>query len=278
MRNRTFRDEGNYFDDEGLLCSLEGGQGSGKSTSLATMGYEDYTGLAKIGTHKKVIANSHMNTSMIPEFRFMTLDFLIQNLTGHNNELDSSILLIDEAQKTIDSSARTRESRDILYMLEEIRKRKIQCYISSQRLNKIDLRAREMLDLRGVCKTHNEKPCRKCHAERLDMDAPISYSNPTLFKGEICERCSGYGKVSHTTVTFKKLTGKNPLLVGGLLIDFDEGIIKQLVTGQSTRWHPSSTFTVGAYRANDYWHLFDTHERMAIQAKKLQNLSTAEVV
>jgi hypothetical protein len=278
MRNRNFMDEGNYFDDEGLLCSLEGGQGSGKSTSLATMGYEDREGLLKIGTDKKIIANSHMNMDMIPNFRFMTLEFLIQNLTGHNNELDSSILLIDEAQKTIDSSARTRESRDILYMLEEIRKRKIQCYISSQRLNKIDLRAREMLDLRGICKTHNEKPCRKCHGDRAEMGAPISYTNPTLYKDEICDRCSGYGKVAHTTVTFKKLTGKNPILVGGLLIDFDGGTIKQLATGESMRWHPSSTFTVGPYRANDYWHLFDTHERMAIQAKKLQHLSTAEVV
>lgn len=275
MRKDSFSSE--YFDDEGLLCSLEGAQGSGKSTGLATLGYEDYAGLAKIGIEKKIIANSHMNTDIIRDFRFMSLDFLFQNIVG-STELDHSIMLMDEAQKNLDSSARTRESRDILYLLEEIRKRRIQCYMSSQRLNKIDLRAREMLDLRGIAKTHNEKPCRKCKANRENMSMPISYSNPTLWKGDVCDKCLGYGKVAMTTITFKKLTGKDPLLVGGLLISFSEGTIKQLATNQTTRWSPSSTFSIGPFRANDYWHLFDTRERMAIQSKKLSNLSTSEVV
>lgn len=275
MYKRSFSDS--YFDDEGLLCALEGAQGSGKSTSLATLGYEDYSGLRKIGTMKKVIANNHMNETNIPEFRFLSLDYLFQHIVS-STELDNSIMLVDEGQKIVDSSARTRESRDILYFMEEIRKRRIQFYISSQRLNKIDLRGREMLDLRGVCKTRNEKPCKKCYANRADMGSPVSFSNPTMYKGEICDRCMGYGKVATTTITFKKLTGKNPILVGGLVIDFDEGSITQLCSGIKSKWHPCNTFSIGPFRANDYWHLFDTHERMPIQAKKLCNLSTAEVV
>jgi hypothetical protein len=136
-----------------------------------------------------------------------------------------------------------------------------------------------MLDVRGICSTKNEKPCRKCKAlERPDMERPASYDNPSLYKGSICDRCLGYGKVAYTTITFKKLNGKDPLLVGGLLIDFSGGTITQLSTGLKEKWHASSTFKIGPYRANEYWHIFDTHERMPIQSSKLDNLRTAEVV
>lgn len=270
-----------YFDDEGLLCSLEGSLGSGKTTSLVTLGYEDYIAFQHMGIKKKVVANYHLNTRVIPDFEYMTLEYLFSHMVNDaygNSDLDRSILMVDEAQKVIDSAARTRESRTFINLLEEVRKRKIQAYLISQNLNKLDRRAREMLDLRGICSTVNEKPCHKCHAERDNMEEPPSYTNPTLYKGEICDRCLGYGKVAYTTVSFKKLNGKNPITIGGLQMDFGEGVITQLVTGEKKKWRPTPTFKIGKFRANDYWHLFDTRERVAIQAKKMANLSTAEVL
>jgi len=237
-----------FYEDEGLIVALDGSQGSGKTTSLVGLGYEDY-----LVSGKRIITNNDLNPEFVPAYTKLTLEYLISNMVA-SNELEDVILIMDETQKYCDSSSRTRESKDIMYLLEEARKRRMSVYLSSQRLNKIDLRIRDMLDLRGVPTTVHEKPCKKCKGAGIVIPKKSE-------EAELCDRCLGYKKVSMTTIAFKRYSRKSPIMIGGNLVDF----------------HGRTQFDI-TFRANDYFHLFDTKQRMPLQAKKMRNLDLAEMV
>jgi len=231
-----------YSNDEGLIAIIEGSQGAGKTSGAIAMGYEDFQ-----ATGKKVISNNHLNEEYFTNFKHMTLDYILTHISGP--ELEDIILIWDEAQKEINASARTRESRDLIFLIEEVRKRRIQLYMTTQRLKKIDGWAREMIDIRGIARTDTEKPCKRC-------------AGMGLYRNLICPRCLGYGKLSYTQITFKRISTKTHIMVAG----------------NELHLKGKSTFTIGPFRANDYWCLFQTRERMAAQARHYENLQTAEVV
>lgn len=198
-------------------------QGSGKTTGAVALAYEEHR-----ESGVKVISNDHLNF----DYQHFDIAWFLEHLVDH--ELEDCILFLDEMYQIADSrSSSTKLNKLFTYFTVQARKRGVDFYVCTHNLDHIDLRLRRAVDVRGACRTYQEKPCKKCHGSGEYMGKP-------------CDRCLGYGEVGETRISFldRRLRRRYSLEIFG----------------------------------NKYWHLFNTRERIPLQARILAGIDVMEVV
>lgn len=205
-----------------MIVTMEGVMGSGKTTAAVALAYEEFK-----NNGKKVISNTHLNF----DYTHLDLAWFVEHVV--DAELEDCVLILDEMYQIADSrSSQTKLNKLFTYFVVQTRKRGVDLYICTHHLDHIDLRIRRAADIRGACRSSEEKPCHKCHGSGKYDGAP-------------CERCLGYGLVGMVKVNFldRRLRRRYSLEILG----------------------------------NRYWHLFNTYERIPIQARILQGIDVVEV-
>jgi hypothetical protein len=178
-----------------MIISLEGLQGSGKTTAAVALTYEDH-----LRTGRKVISNNHLSF----EATKFDIAYFLEQMADPESELRDCILLIDEFYQIADSrSSASKLNRLWTYFIVQTRKRGVDMYFCTHFLDHIDLRNRRAVDIRGACRSR-EWPCRKC-------DGTGEYH------GRPCEKCLGYGKIGIVRVNFldRRLRRRYPMDIWG---------------------------------------------------------------
>lgn len=228
-----------------MLVSLEGFQGSGKTTAAIALAYEEHK---RIG--RRVISNQPLQF----EHQKFSIEWFLEHFS--DNELEDCILIVDEMYQICDSrSSNTKLNKLFTYFVVQTRKRGVDMYICTHHLDHVDLRLRRAVDIRGSCRHHLEKPCKKCRCR-------VCGGSGQMVGGEVCGACNGVGG-----------TG----LVHGKPCDRclgygESGTVAVRFLDRRMRRRYSATFF-----GPDYWHLFNTRERIPLQAKILQGIDTIEV-
>lgn len=230
-----------------MIISFEGLMGNGKTTAAVALAYEEHK-----KTGKLVYSNDHLN---FDGYRHFDTAVFVEKVIGE--ELENMILLTDEMFQMADSrSSATKLNKLWTYFAVQTRKRDVDMYICTHNLDHIDLRLRRAVDIRGSCRFYPEKPCKKCRCRRCGGTGRIVNGDYCLecdgvggtgrIHGNPCDRCLGYGERGWVKVFFldRRLRRRYTLEMFG----------------------PS------------YWHLFNTKERIPMQARILQGIDTAEVL
>ena len=117
------------------ICCLLGNKGSGKTLFLTFLAYNAYLAKRKIYSNYKLIG--------IP-YEELTKELLL-NLP---EELNGAVLLMDEVQMIADAyEFMSNQSKAITTLATQLRKRGIDLYIATQRLNFIPKRLRQLTDI-----------------------------------------------------------------------------------------------------------------------------------
>lgn len=239
-----------------MLISMEGVQGTGKTTMAIALAYEEH-----LSTGQKVISNQHLN---FPYTKF-SLEWFLDHIS--DGELEDCILVLDEMYQIADArSSQSKLNKLFTYFVVQTRKRGVDLYLCTHHIDHVDLRLRRAIDIRGACR-FMVQPCRKCK----------------------CKACGGTGKA--------RGRGKVTAAVGGL----GEAVCPECEGKGGTGWvgnQPCETCLgygqLGKVRgsfldrrvrrrypleifANNYWHLFDSWDRIPMPAKALQGIDTMEV-
>jgi len=187
----------------GLLVTLEGIQGSGKSTAAVGLAVEENE-----RTGKAIYSNDHLNH---PDYHHFDTATFVEKVVGE--ELEDMILLTDEMYQMADSrSSGTKLNKLWSYFVVQTRKRGVDMYICTHHLDHIDLRLRRAVDIRGSCRYYPESPCKKCRCKRCGgqrylVDGSIcpdchGIGGTGEFHGQPCDRCKGYGEWGIVKVFF----------------------------------------------------------------------------
>lgn len=159
-----------------MIISLEGIQGSGKSTIGTSMVYEDF-----LEHGVKVISNDHLNTEFLPDFQHLTLEWFMDHLL--DEEMEDCDIFLDEFHQIMDSrSSQTKVNKMFSYFVAQCRKRGVDLYVATHHIGNIDIRVQRAIDIRGACRGYEENPCKKCKGSGEYKDKP-------------CDRCKGYGNL-----------------------------------------------------------------------------------
>jgi hypothetical protein len=228
-----------------MIITFEGVQGSGKTTAAVAYAYEDHT-----FDGRKVIANQHLNF----EYQKFGLEWFIEHLADH--EMEDCILLLDEMYQIADSrNSGSKLNRLFSYFMVQTRKRRVDVYFCTHHIDHIDLRLRRAADIRNSCRYYGEKPCRKCRCKPCGGSGKVGglicevcdgVGGTGLYLGKPCDRCKGYGEL---------------------------GFVRMHVLHRrkKRRFTPPDIF------GNNYWHLFNSYDRIPMPAKAIQGIDTAEV-
>lgn len=221
-------------------------QGTGKTTGAVATAYED-----SIETKRLIYSNAHLNCE---QYRHFDTSVFLEKILGE--ELEDVILVTDEMYQMADSrSSQTKLNKLWTYFVVQTRKRGVDLYLCTHNLDHVDIRIRRAVDIRGTCRAYEEKPCRKCKCRKCGGTG--RYNGDTCpecegrggtgeVKGKPCDNCHGYGKRTIIRIWF-------------------------LDRRMKTRY---SVDILG----NDYWHLFDTRERIPINARIFQGIDTTEYI
>jgi hypothetical protein len=230
----------------GLIVTLEGIQGSGKSTAGVGLAVEENK-----RTSKLIYSNDHLNH---PDYRHFDTAVFVEKIVGE--ELEDMILLTDEMYQMADSrSSMTKLNKLWTYFAVQTRKRGVDMYICTHNIENIDLRLRKATDIRGSCRYYPEIPCRKCKCKRcggtgrvqgVDCSECQGRGGTGMVEGKPCDRCFGFGHAGWVKVFF---------LDRRLRIRYDMD-----------------------FYGPGYWGYFDTHERIPMSARLLQGIDTNEVL
>jgi hypothetical protein len=131
------------FANRGCIFGAGGGLGSGKTTILSLIGYDEL----KQGNVDKVFANynisfgERINPSELVKF---------------DNRLDNSMILLTEAYTFDDARKNGIYSRLLSYFVFQTRKRNIKIGYDAQLIGSVDLRLRYISDFFILCENHNE--------------------------------------------------------------------------------------------------------------------------
>lgn len=163
-----------------MIVSLEGIQGSGKTTAAIALAYYHHKEFGR-----KVISNDHLNM----DYTHFDIAWFLEHLVDH--EMEECILILDEMYQIADSrSSQTKLNKLFTYFAVQTRKRGVDLYICTHHLDHIDLRLRRAVDIRGACKYFRlEKPCKKC-------------KGTGEFESKTCDRCKGFKELGRIRVNF----------------------------------------------------------------------------
>jgi len=241
-----------------MIISFEGVQGTSKSTAAVAFAYNEYS-----VNKKRVISNDHLNFPKIEGVELPThfdIAWFIEHLV--DGELENCVLFLDEMYQIADSrSSATKLNKLFTYFIVQTRKRGVDLYVCTHHLDHVDLRLRRAVDIRGACRYYPEVPCRKCRCRACGGKGKIDGVNcPECrgiggtgeYKGEPCDRCKGYGELGWSRVNF--------------------------LDRRLRRRYTSDDLLGGPIFGPDYWHMFNTRERIPIQARIIQGIDTSEVV
>lgn len=230
-----------------MIVSFEGLMGSGKTTAAVALAYEEWK-----KTDKLVYSNDHLNFN---GYRHFDTAVFVEKVVGE--ELEDMVLLTDEMYQMADSrSAQTKLNKLWTYFAVQTRKRGVDMYICTHSLDHIDVRLRKAVDIRGSCRYYPEKPCKKCKCKNCGGKGRFP-------NGSLCEECEGVGG-----------TGKyNGGPCDRCLGYGESGWVKVFCLDRRMRRRYTLEM-FGPY----YWWLFNTYERIPLQAKILAGIDTAEVI
>jgi len=228
-----------------MLVSLEGVQGTGKTTAAVALAIEESK-----EDSRKIVSNVHLNVKNYVHF---DLAWFLEHLV--DQELEDCIVIFDEAYQIMDSrSSGTKLNKLFSYFIVQTRKRGVDAYVCTHHLDHIDKRTRRAIDIRGACRCL-ESPCKrcKCHTCRgtgrvdgLLCEECRGVGGTGIYLGGTCPECKGYGKVGWIQVNF-----------------LDRRIRKRYEV---------------EILGNDYWHYFSTRERIGIQKKIIEGIDVVELV
>ncbi len=195
------------------ICTLEGVMGSGKTFSAVTFAYLEFL------RGREVICNLDVT---FPHTKLNT-EFFLANMETH--VMHDCVLILDEAYIYLDArSSSTKLNKLFTYFIGQTRKRGVDMFICIHHIDTVDKRLRRAIDMRGTCRFRKEIPCKQCKGE-------------TIYRGETCSRCNGYGQSGFASVSF-----------------FD------MRSGKRTRLK---------IHGPTYWHLYDTKELVRLTGKQL---------
>ena len=226
--------------------------GSSKTTSAVAFAKREHDLFGK-----KIISNVHLNM----EYTHFSLEFFLDHLI--DGEMEDCVLLLDEMYQIADSrSSATKLNKVMTYFAVQTRKRGVDLYICTHHIGNIDIRLRRAVDIRGACRFYGEDPCRACkcpacHGEKRvgGVLCEVCKGKGGLGvnkKGEPCERCLGYGTTGWARVNF--------------------------LDRRLRRRYTSDDILGGPIFGPSIWPLFDTKERIPIQAKIISGIDVSEVV
>jgi len=230
-----------------MIITWEGIQGCGKTTAAVAIAYEESK-----RTGKLVYSNDHLN---FPDYRHFDTAVFVEKVVGE--ELEDMILLTDEMYQMADSrSSQTKLNKLWTYFAVQTRKRGVDMYICTHSLMNIDVRLRQAADIRGSCRYYPESPCSKCKCKNCGGQGSFpggeicpacqGIGGTGEVHGQPCDRCKGYGQLGWVKIFF-----------------LDRRLKRK--------------YTMELFGPN-YWHLFNTRERIPLNAKVLQGISTEELI
>jgi hypothetical protein len=162
----------------GLITSLEGVMGSGKTLTAVALAYTEF-----VQNNKKVLSNIHLNFP----YTHITNQYLMENIVG--TELDDCVTILDEAQQFMDAR-RSGGKLNLIwgYYTVQTRKRNVDLFACFHHLDVMDKRFRRQIDIRGTCRYRKEEPCTKCNGEGIILKG----------KAAQCIFCDGVGHKPQT--------------------------------------------------------------------------------
>lgn len=222
-------------------------QGTGKSTAAVGASVEENK-----RTGKLIYSNDHLNH---PDYRHFDTAVFVEKVIGE--ELEDMILLTDEMYQMADSrSSATKLNKLWTYFVVQTRKRGVDMFICTHVFDHIDLRLRRATDVRGSCRYYPENPCKKCRCRKCGGTGFLQgglicpecegRGGTGQVNGQPCERCKGYGQW---------------------------GVVKVFCLDRRIRRRYELEFF-----GPDYWHIFNTKERIPINARVLKGIDTLEYV
>jgi len=227
-----------------MIISCEGFQGTGKTTMAVALNYEEH-----MVNGRRIISNNHLNF----DYQHFSLEWFLEHVA--DGELEDCNLLLDEMYQIADSrSSQTKLNKLFTYFVVQCRKRNVDLYICTHHLDHIDLRLRRAVDIRGSCRYYPERPCKKCRCKvcggtgkvnGYPCEACDGKGGTGEYLGKPCDRCLGYGELGWVRGNF-----------------LDRRLRKR--------------YTLELF-GNRYWHLFNSYERIPMQAKIFQGIDTSEV-
>ena len=131
-----------------MICGFIGDVGSGKTASMINEAY-----YLHVTTGKKVISNLHLNF----DHEYITLeDFL--TMVDNKEGLQDCILLLDELHIWMDSrTSMSKRNRAVSYFGLQTRKVSVDLFYTTQYINQVDLRIRNLTNVLIECYTSKSK-------------------------------------------------------------------------------------------------------------------------
>ena len=237
-----------------MLVSLEGVMGTGKTTIAVALVDKEYQ-----ENQRKIISNVHLNFP----YQHFSLEWFLEHVA--DGELEDCVLIVDEMYQIADSrSGQSKLNKLFSYFVVQTRKRGVDMYICTHVLRNVDIRLRQAVDIRGACRYYAEKPCKKCRCKACSGTGRKSHNGGSIpcpvchgvggtgeHGGKPCGRCLGYGELGWVRANF--------------------------LDRRMRRRFDSDLIFGGPLFANKYWHLFNSWERIPVQARILQGIDVTEV-
>lgn len=229
------------------IISFEGVQGMGKTTAAVALAVEESKRL-----DRRVISNVHINH---PNFQHFDIAWFLEHIADH--EIEDALLVLDEMYQLADNrTTQSKLNKLFSYFIVQCRKRNVDLYVCTHNILHIDIKLRRAIDIRGSCRYYPEKPCKKCRC-KVCGGSGMRGSN-----GQLCEACKGVGGTGRY--------GSGPC--DRCLGYGESGWVKVYFLDRRAK----KRYTLELF-GPEHWHLFNTRERIPMQARLVQGIDAEEI-